>query len=223
MRRAVAFVATVIAVGGVGIAPAMAATPIEQIVRGRYLTLTSIGDPEAMGNLRPLVPVSWQVGVQAHPPTRSRIGIGISVVQPAGPHGLRVDIRACSVRWVDDVCSGNEGTWMWREDLATAVLSVDDKGVHQLGWMDSSQTLWVLVQTTLPSGTPAGFTTAIQLHAWGSDDAVQTIGSTAASLATTGAPVETAFGLAAISLLGGLGLAAVARLRRRRIEGRSRS
>jgi signal peptidase len=211
MKLAAIILVTLVLVIGCGASPAQAADDTEHVISSRYLTLTSIGDEVAMGNLSPLVPVSWQIGVEAHPPTDSRIDIGISVTQPPGARGLQVDVRTCSVRWVSDLCSGAEGTWMWHKNLATAVTPVNHDGIHPLGWMPSTEQRWVLIQATLPANMPVGFTTDVHVHAWGYGDDVQSDGPS--RLAYTGCSLGAPLGLAVTSVLVGLALAALARWR----------
>ena len=188
----------------------------ETVVHGRYLTLTAIGDPDVMEHLVPGRPVQWQVGVQAHPPETSSIDIGISAQgRLAGPGGLQVDIRACTVRWVNGRCTGKESAWLSHQDLATAVIPVDAHGAHRLGAMPSTQQRWVLVQTTLPAGTPPGSTAQMQIHAWGSGDDIGIGGPAGGPLAFTGSSIGPWIMFGTIAVLSGVGLVELARRRGR--------
>lgn len=199
--------------------PAQAAET-ETVVYGRYLTLTSIGDPNIMEHLGPERPVQWQVGVRANPPQGSRIDIGISAQGTlAGPGGIQVDIRSCTVRWVNGICSGTESMRLPRRDLAAAVVPVDAYGAHRLGWMGSAEQRWLLVEATLPAGMPPGSTAQVRIHAWGPGDEIEIGGTTASTLATTGPSIGPSIALAVIAVLSGTGLAGAAR-RRLRSTGR---
>jgi hypothetical protein len=154
--------------------------------------------------------------VQAHPPDPASIGIGISAQGPlAGPGGLQVDIRACTVRWVSGRCTGKESAWLSRQDLATAVTPVDAHGARRLGAMPSAQQRWVLVQATLPAGTPPGSTAQMRIHAWGSGDDIGIGGPASGPLAFTGAWIGPWMMFGAIAVLGGVGLVELARRRGR--------
>jgi len=193
--------------------PAQAAER-ETVVHGRYLTLTAIGDPDVMEHLVPGHPVQWQVGVQAHPPESSSIDIGISAQgRLAGPGGLQVDIRACTVRWVNGRCIGKESAWLSHQELATAVIPVDAYGAHRLGAMPSAQQRWVLVQTTLPAGAPPGSTAQMRIHAWGSGDDIGIGGPAGGPLAFTGSSIGPWIMFGAIAVLSGVGLVELARRR----------
>ncbi len=184
------------------------------VVYGRYLTLTSIGDPDLMKHLAPDRPVQWQVGVQANPPQRSRIDIGISAQGTlAGPGGLQVDVRACTVRWVNGTCSGIESAWLPHQDLAAATVPVDAYGAHLLGWMDSTEQRWLLIRATLPEGAPPGSTVQVRIHAWGTGGEIKIDGTTAGLFANTGWLIA----LAAAAVLGGMVVAGA--IRRRRSTG----
>jgi signal peptidase len=196
-----------------GAPDAAQATETESVVHGRYLTLTSIGDPDVMEHLVPGRPVQWQVGVQAHPPETSSISIGISAQGGlAGPGGLQVDIRACTVRWVNGRCTGKESAWLSHQDLATAVVPVDAHGAHKLGAMPSTEQRWLLVQTTMPVGTPAGSTAQMRIHAWGSGD---DIGIGSGPLPVTGLSIGPWIMFGVISVVSGVGLVELARRRGR--------
>ena len=201
-------------------APARAADTI-MVVHGTYLTLTSIGDPNLMEHLAPDRPVQWQVGVQANSPQSSRIEIGISAQGAlAGPGGLRVDIRACTVRWVDGTCSATESVWLPDQDLSAAVVPVNAYGAHLLGWMDSAEQRWLLVEATLPAGTAPGSTAQVRIHAWGSGDEIEIGGTTASALPATGSSIGPSLTLAVIAILSGIGLAGAAGRHSRRRVGR---
>jgi signal peptidase len=190
------------------------AADTETVVQGRYLTLTSIGDLDAMGSLVPGRPVLWQVGVQAHPPTISQIDIGISAQGPLSEAGgLQIEIHACTVRWVNGVCVGIEELWLPNQDVATAVVPVAAYGARLLGTMKSTDQRWLLIRATLPTERTSGSTAELSIHAWGPGDEIETGRKASGPLASTGSSLWPAIGLAALPLIAGIGVAAVIRRR----------
>jgi signal peptidase len=190
------------------------AADTETVVQGRYLTLISIGDLDAMGSLVPGRPVLWQVGVQAQPPTISQVDIGISAQGPlAEPGGLQIEIHACTARWVNGVCVGIEELWLPNQDVATAVVPVAAYGARLLGTMNSTEQRWLLIRATLPAERTPGSTAVLSIHAWGPGDEIRTGRTASGPLASTGSSLWPAIGLAALPIIAGIGVAAVIRRR----------
>jgi signal peptidase len=188
------------------------AAETETVVQGTYITLTSIGDSELMEHLAPESPVLWQVGVQASPPERSSIDLGISAEGTAADTaGLRLSVSSCTSRWVGALCAGTESEMLPLQNLDTALQPTEPNGARMIGWMDSSFGRWLLVQVQMLPGTPPGSTVGVRIHAWGPGDEIA-IGSGA--LAATGSSPGALTLLAGLAILGGLGLAGIVRRRR---------
>ena len=120
------------------------ATDSTTTVHGRYLTLTSIGDAESMGNLSPGDTAEWQVGVEADVPTvpstsipadaPPRIGIALAASGSlAEAKGLRINIRACTTAWLNGTCAGVESEWLPDGDLSEAVADTAGGGTTGSG------------------------------------------------------------------------------------------
>lgn len=201
-------------------APAQAAE-VETVVTGRYLTLTSVIDPALASDMATGVPVTWQVGIDAHPPDPGRVHLGIAAVAPLpAPGDFTLEVRACPVRWVAGACAGTPSTWLPTADLTAAVAPTTSFGAREVGAIDAappSATVWLLLsvtRTTVTQPQPA----QLRLWAWGA-------GSGSVGGATTG-PGGLAFTgstgwfppmlLAVIALAGGLLISAIASARRRR-------
>ena len=242
-RRGTRAGAGVAAVILVGVAPAVVApTParaaeVETVVRGQYLTLRSIADPEAMLSMTPGRPVPWQVGVSVAAPEPGTVHIGISAEGGlVNPGALDLEIRACDTRWIAGTCSRGETTYLAMQDITVAAQPTMPDGVRELDTLDSSNTAWLMITVVMPTEAVPGSEATLNIHAWGEAnpavangsqrqppqiDPVQ-IGGRTSTLANTGAPLELSIALAAVAVLGGLALSGAARLtalvRRRRTE-----
>ena len=221
-------------------APARA-DEIEITVRGRYLTLVAIGNPEEMESLTPTRPAPWQVGVTVAPPEPGVVHIGLSAVGDlTDPGELALDVRSCAERWVDGVCASGDSLWLARQDLAAAVLPVPSSmanpdGAREIGQI-GTETVWLMLRVVLQGTTEPGSVLNLRLHAWGGGDAVVVgdpgggTGSDPAAagpgsdatpgragvggLAFTGFGGEWPFALAVLAVSVGLAFAGAARLRR---------
>jgi len=223
-------------------APAQAAE-VETVVRGQYLTLRSIADPEAMQSMTPGRPVPWQVGVAVAAPEPGTVHIGISAQGGlVNPGALDLEIRACDQRWMAGVCATGESTWLPLQDITTAARATMADGVRELDTLDSSNTAWLMITVVMPTEAVPGSEARLNIHAWGEDDTDEAtlggpvagaraqgdrsridpvqIGGTTSTLAATGASLERSVALAAVAIFAGLALAGAARLvalhRRRR-------
>jgi signal peptidase len=194
--------------------PTARASEIETVVEGPYLTLTSIGDSDAMESLTPGRPVLWQVGVHAHSPTVSQVRIGISATGSlAESSGLEIQIRSCTTRWLSNACPGVETLWLAPQFLSTAILPADSTGVHLLGTMVSTEQRWLLIQVTMPAELEPGATAEISIHSSGNGDDIETGQITSGSLAATGTSLWPSVGLAVFPIVFGLVLTTIVRRR----------
>jgi signal peptidase len=209
--------------------PAQAAE-VETVVRGQYLTLRSIADPEAMQSMTPGRPVPWQVGVSVEAPEPGTVHIGISAEGGlVNPGALDLEIRACDERWTAGVCATGESTWLPLQDITTAARATMADGVRELDTLDSSNTAWLMITVVMPTEAVPGSEARLNIHAWGEANADTTaggdpeqidpaqidpvkIGGTTSTLAATGAPIEQSIALAAVAIFAGLALAGAARL-----------
>jgi signal peptidase len=213
------------------VAPSAArADEIVTTVRGQYLTLMSIGDPEVMGSLTPARPTPWQVGVTVAPPEPGTVHIGLSAVgELTDPGELALDVRACDHRWVDGVCAGGEALWLARQDLAAAVVPApvsaeNPDGAREIGRI-GVETVWLMLRVVLQGTTEPGSALNLRLHAWGGGDVAVvgdpgSDGGGAGAARAGGGLAFTGFGgqvpllLAVLSVSLGLAFAAAARRRR---------
>ena len=208
------------------LAPSAArADEVVTTVRGQYLTLMSIGDPEVMGSLSPARPTPWQVGVTVAPPEPGTVHIGLSAVgELTDPGELALDVRACAQRWVDGVCAGGENLWLARQDLAAAVVPApvsaeNPDGAREIGRI-GVETVWLMLRVVLQGTTEPGSALNLRLHAWGAGD-VAVVGDPGAGgsgaggrsggLAFTGYAAGWPLALAVASVSLGLALAAARR------------
>jgi signal peptidase len=202
-----------VAAGAAVVVPAEAAhaAVTEVTTVGRVLTLVSISDQDAMRDLQPGVPLTWQVGVSAHPATPGRVDISLSGSGAllADASGLWVTVSTCSVRWVGASCATG-GTTVVGPVAASAALSAP---LH-VASMPTSDEVWILVDAMIPSAPSVRAGTAnLSITASGSGDVV-TAGAT--SVAYTGTDLTGALQAAVGAILVGLALAFAARLRRGR-------
>ncbi|WP_223693750.1 signal peptidase I [Leifsonia poae] len=204
------------ALSAAGVAQAATA---ETVVASRYLTLTSLGDPEQLTDLTPGRPALWVVGVAAHPPEPAPVSIGLSATGAlAGVGGLRVAVVECSERWANTVCPGRRLPVLDAQPLSAVLTGAGTDGVRTLTVMPSTEQRWLAVTVTLPAGWAPGSSADLRVHAWGAGDDAATAGAPA-GLADTGTRVPgLAVGLAAGALLLGIAAAAAERRRRRRAD-----
>ncbi|WP_223357941.1 hypothetical protein [Leifsonia sp. ZF2019] len=197
----------------------------ESVSSGRYLTLTSVADPTAFAQLRPGVPVRWEVGVAAATPSAATVGLGLSSTGPL-TGVLDIGITACAVRWSGTSCPGAAQTLLATTPLS-AVLSGPEAaageppapaGVVAVGAMPSSEQRWLAIDVTLQPGAADG-SADLDVWAWTSADDVQAAAPPVALAATGAAPTLLTPLLAGGAVVAGAGIAAVAGARRHRHPG----
>lgn len=195
----------------VQISPAAAADS-DTIVRGKFITLTSVANPDELNSLSPGRPTYWQVGIQSTAPNPGMIYIAMSAVgQLALPGGLDVSINACVARWIAETCASGATQWLAREPLANASLSQKNESGREIGVLTTGQPMWLMMTMILPTGTQPGAFARVQLHARGvGSDVVIGVPPTTA-LASTGASIAWPIVLAVFAVMAGLALAATAR------------
>lgn len=149
-----------------------------EVVHGRYLTLTSIADPE-MRTMRPGATVPWQVGISAQAPDSGAVVVSLSG-EGDDTLQLAATVTACSAEWADAVCPGRS----WR--LADLNPMPVDGAHRELLVMPADEERWLLFSVTMaPTAKPAsGAGVAQFVHASGHGDTV-TLGR--GSLPDTGA------------------------------------
>lgn len=194
------------------------AVETEQTISGTAITLVSIGDRDAMHKMLPGVPVSWEIGITAHPAANDPGTVDISLVGSgalvADPSGLWLSVDVCDVRWVGASCAAG-ATSLVAADAASTVLA----SPLDIGSMTTAQQRWVRVQVFVPSNPatlPTGFGN-LSVVASGVGTTV-IAGASAGAVAYTGVDITRPLqgAIAAITL--GLALAFGAGvLRRRRI------
>lgn len=181
------------------------------VTRGAYLTLTSIGDAEAMANMLPDVPVLWQVGVQVDAPEPGTVALSLEA-SGAQSLGLSLEIRSCSVQWIGGVCGGDEALVQSRRPVQL------DSGSQLLDSMREHEQRWVLVSAMVPQNGVGEVSLA--LRAEGESDSVVVRPGTVGTIARTGADIDhavpPAFWLAIGAVSTGLLAAGIARTLRRR-------
>ncbi|MBH0007834.1 signal peptidase I [Salinibacterium sp. SWN1162] len=204
-----------------GAPPAAHAATTEQIIEGTVMTLTSVGDGSRMSHLVPTVAVPWQVGVDAYAgePGIVRLSLSAAGELSLDPQGLHVAVRACDVRWVNDTCAAGETT-----TLALGPVSAFVNGERELLTIAADEELWLLIDVSLPANPIRipDATATLTLTADGSGDVVS-VGSDVSAIARTGSDLRPALFTAVFAVLGGVVLAALARISRPRPRRVSRS
>ncbi|MBC7725200.1 MAG: signal peptidase I [Burkholderiaceae bacterium] len=200
----------------------------DTVITGDYLTLTS-GPPGSLNSLTAGTAAGWQVGIEATPPSRGVIAVGITATgKLAHEGGARVEVRGCQVRWVDDSCAAGEE--LWADWHALSDLRTTGAPVH-LVTIDANDTVWVMTRVALPTGASRGDTAQIRIHADangdgpgddpgdGGGDNDASAGATAGGLAATG--ITPLWWMPTTAVLAGLVIAGAARLRRNAIDRRA--
>lgn len=165
-------------------APAQAA---ESISTSRYLTLTSNADSSAFTDLRPGVPVRWEIGVAATTPSLTIVWVGLSSAG-ALTDSLDVAVTSCTVRWEGDACPGTQRALVESKPLGRVLAAVTGPraplGAVAVGAMPSVEQRWLAIDVTLQPGASAG-TADIDVWAWTAEEEVRAT-APPAGLAPTG-------------------------------------
>ncbi|WP_313545206.1 hypothetical protein [Leifsonia aquatica] len=203
----------------------------ETVSAGRSLTLTSIADPAAFAELRPGVPVRWEVGVAASTPRPVTVGLGLSSTGPLTA-ALDVAVRSCTVRWSGDACPGTAQEVIATTSLAGLLAGAGagagvgvaagappaPSGVVGIGGMPSAEPRWLAVDVTLqPGGSVASAgSAALEVWAWTSGDDTRASAPPVALAATGSSPPLLPPLLAGGAVVAGAAIAGVAGSRRHR-------
>jgi signal peptidase len=199
------------------------AAPVEQVIHGSVIILTSIGDPAVMGDMQPGVPALWQIGIAATAADAGTITLTMSTVgqlaQAAG--GLQLAVSECSERWVGASCTPGGAVVIPMQPAAGLV------GSHtRLGTLRTDTQRWLLVTAVVPAAAtvPAG-SSSVNITAAGVGDrqtAGSDLGGDSGTTAFTGVDLMLPLGGALAAIAAGLGLAGAAGvLSRRRREVKS--
>lgn len=158
-------------------------------------------DGDAAVRLHPGDEVSWLVTVWA---SRDDGRIDVSLDGTAPAEAFTITVRECPMAWTDRGCPAPE--------RAERVVRAGER--HPLGSLPSSERRWYRLDVGLQSDAPTGATARLIVYASGRGTSAQGgIGPDA--LAPTGGDLIGLFGPAVAALGAGIGVAAVARWRRR--------
>ncbi|ODU64144.1 MAG: signal peptidase I [Micrococcales bacterium 70-64] len=213
--RHAALALVAVAAGSAVLAPSPARAAVtEETIVGSAITLVSVADKDAMADLQPGVPVTWQIGISAHPAQPGTVDLALagSGGLVSDPTGLWLSVDTCPVRWVGTTCAGG-GTPVMGFAAASSHLA---SSVH-LASMPTSDELWVLVEAMVPNAPSmrAG-TASLSIIASGTGGTV-VAGTTPGAVAYTGSDISVPLNAALGALALGLGLAFAARFRQRRL------
>ncbi|WP_166980572.1 hypothetical protein [Paramicrobacterium fandaimingii] len=182
-------------------APASSANAMasdQTITAGDHITLTTVADTHALRSLAPGVSVAWQVGVSVDSPSADEADIALS---SHGDLDLDMSIRACTIKWVDDTCPGDEA-----RVADVTKLTGDQKNIELLS-MPTDEQRWLLFTVTSPGDAHGSTTADIQVTANGET----IVGSAEASTPPkTGPDVWPALGFAICAIVLGLLIAGIA-------------
>jgi len=148
--RAVATAAALAASLAVTVVPAAQGVPAApssdaEVVRGRYLVLTSVF-PGAPHLLAPGDHTDWVVGVAAPGAGEGTVQRSLTVVGPLAQH-VQVTVESCGVRWTTDGCPAGGARTL------RARASVDAGGAVDLGTQDAREPQWLRMRVVLPEGS----------------------------------------------------------------------
>lgn len=209
--RAVATLGVALLAWQFDVAPAHAAETVETI-NGRVISLVSIQDRDAMANVAPGSPVSWQVGVLNTAPSPGRLTVSLAATgsMAQSPSRMQLSVASCTQRWSGSTCPGVEATL---DPVQGADAFAGDRTVTSF---TSDQTRWLMVTVSLTPGSPVQGSTQLRLTAAGQGDQVSA-GTAPASLPKTGFEALTPMlQVALASLATGVILMVLARAARRR-------
>lgn len=184
-RGAAALVLIVAAAGAQAAFPAPAhAAPEESTTRGDILRVSTHGDADAMGDLRPGVPVPWLVGVRADTDESGNVSARLDVL---GDRRLALDVavRLCSGPWTgyDDAGAPGDGAVCTGRDLGAVDLGTVAAGdsAELYTGAPADEERWMLFEVRIAGGTgpqaqaAQGASTALRVTAsgFGEDVGVQ--------------------------------------------------
>lgn len=198
------------------LSPAAPARADGTVSAGRYLTLTSIADSAAFAELRPGVPVRWEVGITAATPVPATVGLGLSSTGPL-TGALDVAVRSCTVRWSGGICPGSVQAFTGTTPLAALLAGPGavtgappaPQGVVAVGGITSNAQRWLAVDVTLESGVSTGSAT-LEVWAWTSADDASASAPPVALAATGSVPPMLPSLLAGGAVVAGAAIAGVA-------------
>ncbi len=186
-------------------AQAAVSSHAQVVIQSEHITLTSIGDADAMRTMRPGVPVTWQVGVRVNAPEPGTVEVSL---EAAGSRelGLALDVSSCDTAWVDGACAGDETLLESRQHI--------DGGADAIALtaLSSAEERWLLLTAVMPE--QASGMVALTVRAAGGGEAVTTSPRPVAPLPTTGG--EPAWTLGFVAIAAGLAVAGAASLARGR-------
>ena len=149
--------------------PARADTS-ERIVRGRVITLISVGDEEAMASLAPGQPVAWQVGVTSDPPEPGQIELSVRASGPLAQTaaGLQVRLDSCPTRWSRGGCAAGSSPVLAAGAASRWIAPVP------AGRLRAGDERWLQVTAWLPTGPAirAGTASTVIITAVGWGDVI---------------------------------------------------
>ncbi|MCO1340134.1 signal peptidase I [Kocuria polaris] len=184
-RGAAALVLIAGAVGAQTVFPTPAhAAGDESTSRGDVLRVSTRGDAGAMGNLRPGVPVPWQVGVWADTDESGHVSARLDVL--GDPRlALDVTVRFCTGRWAgyDDAGGSSDGATCAGRNLGSVDLGTVAPGdaAELFTRVPADEARWMLFDVRIAGGTgpqaqgAQGASTALRVTAsgFGEDVGVQ--------------------------------------------------
>lgn len=187
------------------------ASEVETVIQGSVLRLVSIGDPSLMGQLRPGVPVYWQVGASAHAADPGTITLTLSATGDAANLGaLDVVASACHERWSGTLCASGEEMLLHEQPLGRMTGEL-----RSLTSMPSGEERWLLFTITATTNPAPGTASTLVVHANGVGEEIVSNGTTG-GLANTGALGAGALPLAGATIATGLCIALLVEARQRK-------
>lgn len=202
--------------------PAQAA-PVEQVVEGRYLRLTTIADPLRMTRLSPGDSASLLLGVSTIAEAPGTVALSLGV-ETSGGASLHLRVVECAGPPSGGACTDGREVLASRQlDASIADLAVAEVPAHAGRWFR--------FEVSLPEAAPAaaqGQEAELVVQANGFGELVATPGGVGeagvdGNLAASGAEAAARLALAAGVLAVGLALAGISRARRRTTRPRSRA
>lgn len=130
-------------------APPAQAQTVERVIRGRVITLVSVGDHAAMAQLTPGRPVAWQVGVMSDPVEPGQIDLSLRTAGVPRAQGIVLRVDRCAERWRDDACESGAQRVL---DEGPASRFLDDP--FDLGRLATGSQRWLLISAWLPADRP---------------------------------------------------------------------
>ena len=200
---------------------ARAATITPQVIQSGPVTITSYMS-STMSELQPGGQSGWQIAVEPREKITGTINMGVDLTSDSTlATGMRLEVQACSVPWVNHTCSTGGAVWMPAVPLASGI-EITDVVSHtlQVGSWTADKPIWFVMRLLTDDTLRQDGNATLRVAFWGSGVHAELDGQST-PLAKTGNNLLPGVVIFTVLLTMGLVFMIVSRLFRKFIMGRS--